>query len=101
MGEFYEKIKADTPLGRVGAPDDYGAVAVFLASDDSHWVVTDLVESGRTQRLTALLKQPPCNFVLAYTQLATYGTDKDHPRLGPNTIAAAKRIADICKGPSF
>jgi hypothetical protein len=61
----------------------------------------DIVESGGPQRLTALLKQPSYNFVLAYTQLATYGADKDHPRLGPNTIAAAKRIADGCKGTSF
>lgn len=43
-GEFYEKIKADTPLGRVGIPDDYGAVAVFLASDDSHWVTGEALK---------------------------------------------------------
>jgi 3-oxoacyl-[acyl-carrier protein] reductase len=43
-GEFYEKIKADTPLGRVGTPDDYGAVAVFLASDDSHWVTGEALK---------------------------------------------------------
>ena len=43
-GEFYEKIKADTPLGRVGAPDDFGAVAVFLASNDSHWVTGEALK---------------------------------------------------------
>jgi 3-oxoacyl-[acyl-carrier protein] reductase len=43
-GEFYEKIKADTPLGRVGAPEDYGSVAVFLASDDSHWVTGEALK---------------------------------------------------------
>ncbi len=43
-GEFYEKIKAETPLGRVGAPGDYGAVAVFLASDDSHWVTGEALK---------------------------------------------------------
>lgn len=43
-GDFYEKIKAETPLGRVGAPDDYGAVAVFLASDDSHWVTGEALK---------------------------------------------------------
>jgi 3-oxoacyl-[acyl-carrier protein] reductase len=43
-GEFYEKIKADTPLGRVGTPNDYGAVAVFLASDDSRWVTGEALK---------------------------------------------------------
>ena len=32
-----EKI-ADTPLGRMAQPDDIAPVAVFLASDDAHWV---------------------------------------------------------------
>jgi 3-oxoacyl-[acyl-carrier protein] reductase len=27
-----------TPLGRIGQPSDIAPVAVFLASDDSHWV---------------------------------------------------------------
>ena len=43
-GDFYEKIKADTPLGRIGTPDDYGAVAVFLASDDAHWVTGEALK---------------------------------------------------------
>lgn len=43
-GDFYEKIKAETPLGRVGKPEDYGAVAVFLASDDSHWVTGEALK---------------------------------------------------------
>ena len=43
-GEFYDKIKAETPLGRVGTPEDYGAVAVFLASDDSHWVTGEALK---------------------------------------------------------
>jgi 3-oxoacyl-[acyl-carrier protein] reductase len=39
MGSDFEKrVIAQTPLGRMGQPDDIGRVAVFLASDDSGWV---------------------------------------------------------------
>jgi 3-oxoacyl-[acyl-carrier protein] reductase len=38
---------AQTPLGRVGQPDDIGAVAVFLASDDARWLTGEkLAASG-------------------------------------------------------
>jgi 3-oxoacyl-[acyl-carrier protein] reductase len=38
---------AQTPLGRSGRPDDIGAIAVFLASDDSRWLTGEhLVASG-------------------------------------------------------
>ncbi len=36
--DFQNKIVTDTPLGRIGAPKDIGAVAAFLASDDSAWL---------------------------------------------------------------
>jgi 3-oxoacyl-[acyl-carrier protein] reductase len=29
---------ANTPLGRLGQPNDIAKVAVFLASDDAEWV---------------------------------------------------------------
>lgn len=35
-------IKAMTPLGRIGQPDDIAGIAVFLASDDAKWL------TGRT-----------------------------------------------------
>ncbi len=41
--EFEKQIIAQTPLGRIGQPDDIAAVAVFLASDDSRWVTGDLL----------------------------------------------------------
>jgi 3-oxoacyl-[acyl-carrier protein] reductase len=48
--DFYHKIIADTPLGRIGQPDDIGPVAVFLASDDSGWVTGEvLAVSGGNQ----------------------------------------------------
>jgi 3-oxoacyl-[acyl-carrier protein] reductase len=36
--DFEKQIVAQTPLGRVGQPQDIAAVAVFLASDDSAWL---------------------------------------------------------------
>jgi 3-oxoacyl-[acyl-carrier protein] reductase len=36
--DFRKQIEAQTPLGRIGQPDDVGPVAVFLASDDSGWI---------------------------------------------------------------
>jgi 3-oxoacyl-[acyl-carrier protein] reductase len=36
--DFHKQMIAQTPLGRIGQPDDIGTIAVFLASDDSGWV---------------------------------------------------------------
>jgi 3-oxoacyl-[acyl-carrier protein] reductase len=36
--DFPKLVASQTPLGRIGQPDDCGPVAVFLASDDSGWV---------------------------------------------------------------
>jgi len=36
--DFKKFIVAQTPLGRVGQPDDISALAVFLASDDARWL---------------------------------------------------------------
>lgn len=45
--EFEAQAVRQTPLGRVGQPDDIATVAVFLASDDSRWVTGEtLVVSG-------------------------------------------------------
>lgn len=36
--DFARQKIAETPLGRMAQPDDIAPVAVFLASDDAHWV---------------------------------------------------------------
>ncbi len=47
--DFHKKIEAETPLGRIGQPNDIGKVASFLASDDSGWITgeTLLVSGGQ------------------------------------------------------
>ena len=37
---------AQTPLGRLGKPDDIASVAVFLASDDAKWLTGELILTG-------------------------------------------------------
>jgi 3-oxoacyl-[acyl-carrier protein] reductase len=37
-GDFRRQIEAQTPLGRIGQPQDIAPLAVFLASDDSRWI---------------------------------------------------------------
>ncbi|WP_020475617.1 SDR family NAD(P)-dependent oxidoreductase [Zavarzinella formosa] len=45
--DFHKQIIAQTPLGRIGQPEDIGKVAVFLASSDSGWVTGEtLMVSG-------------------------------------------------------
>ncbi|MGO8484866.1 SDR family oxidoreductase, partial [Rhizobium leguminosarum] len=36
--DFEQTIVAQTPLGRIGQPDDIAGVDVFLASDDARWL---------------------------------------------------------------
>ena len=45
--DFEKQMVADTPLGRLGRPDDIAGVAVFLASDASRWITGErLVVAG-------------------------------------------------------
>jgi len=48
--EFARQTVANTPLARTGQPDDIAPVAVFLASDDAHWV------TGESLRVAGGLK---------------------------------------------
>lgn len=36
----------NTPLGRVGRPEDIAAVAAFLASEETHWVTGTLLDAA-------------------------------------------------------
>ena len=47
VGSEMEKATvAQTPLGRIGKPEDIASVAVFLASDDAAWVTGEQVLAG-------------------------------------------------------
>jgi 3-oxoacyl-[acyl-carrier protein] reductase len=44
--EMEAAFVAQTPLGRVGQPDDIADIAVFLASDDSRWLTGEKLVAG-------------------------------------------------------
>ena len=44
--DFEKNAVAQTPLGRIGQPQDIATVAAFLASDDSAWLTGELLKTG-------------------------------------------------------
>ena len=78
---------------------------VYSAGFLGHGVLYDIgngmakaiVDNDGPQGLALFLTQPPYKFALRYTQLPKYGADKDHPRLGPNTMNALHKLASGCK----
>ncbi len=45
--DFQKQLESQTPLGRIGQPDDITPIAVFLASSDSGWLTGEtLLASG-------------------------------------------------------
>ncbi|MEY4550433.1 MAG: hypothetical protein RL685_6628 [Pseudomonadota bacterium] len=44
------QMVANTPLGRVGQPEDIAPVAVFLASDEAHWVTGESLRVAGGQK---------------------------------------------------
>jgi 3-oxoacyl-[acyl-carrier protein] reductase len=44
--DFETGTVAQTPLGRIGQPNDIASVAVFLASDDSRWLTGEQLLAG-------------------------------------------------------
>jgi len=44
--DFAAAVVAQTPLGRIGQPDDIASIAVFLASDDSAWLTGEHLLAG-------------------------------------------------------
>lgn len=45
-GELGEKLIAGTPLGRFGEPEDIAPLALFLASDEAHWITGESVRAS-------------------------------------------------------
>lgn len=45
-GDLGEKLLAGTPLGRFGEPEDISPLAVFLASDDAHWITGESIRAS-------------------------------------------------------
>ena len=43
QGDLRKSIEAQTPLGRIGQPEDIAPAAVFLASSDSAWITGETV----------------------------------------------------------
>jgi len=50
QGDLRKSVKRQTPLGRIGQPEDIAPVAVFLASSDSAWI------TGETLRVAGGLR---------------------------------------------
>ncbi|MDO9306803.1 MAG: SDR family oxidoreductase, partial [Mesorhizobium sp.] len=50
IAERGDQIRATTPLGRIGQPDDIAGIVAFLVSDDSGWITgrTILADGGLT-----------------------------------------------------
>lgn len=44
--DFEKQIVADTPLGRLGQPDDIAGVAVFLASEQARWLTGERITAS-------------------------------------------------------
>ena len=44
--DFEKNAVAQTPLGRIGQPEDIATIAGFLASDDSAWLTGELLKAG-------------------------------------------------------
>jgi 3-oxoacyl-[acyl-carrier protein] reductase len=45
-GEFAGQFVAQTPLGRLGKPEDLAKAAVFPASEESRWVTGDVIKAS-------------------------------------------------------
>ena len=45
-GDFEKQVVSQTPLGRLGQPDDIADVVTFIASDEARWVTGALLQAG-------------------------------------------------------
>ena len=81
------------PYDEVYAVDFFGHAVVY---NIAYVMAKAIVAQDGPQGLAAFLKQPTYKLVLRYIQLPAYGMDKDHLKLGPNTIDAANQLANGC-----
>jgi 3-oxoacyl-[acyl-carrier protein] reductase len=44
--DFAKQLISQTPLGRIGQPDDVASVVAYLVSDDARWVTGSLLEAA-------------------------------------------------------
>ncbi|WP_243039204.1 glucose 1-dehydrogenase [Dyella sedimenti] len=44
--DFQAWAESQTPLGRIGQPNDIASVVAFLASDDAYWLTGELIHAG-------------------------------------------------------
>jgi 3-oxoacyl-[acyl-carrier protein] reductase len=44
--DFQKEAVAQTPLGRIGQPDDIATAVTFLATDDAKWITGELIRVG-------------------------------------------------------
>jgi 3-oxoacyl-[acyl-carrier protein] reductase len=49
-GAFRDKMERETPLGRIGQPDDIALAATFLASDDARWINGQVIVASGGKR---------------------------------------------------
>jgi len=49
--DFHKKTEEETPLGRIGQPNDVATVAAFLASDESAWLTGQTIQASGGARL--------------------------------------------------
>jgi 3-oxoacyl-[acyl-carrier protein] reductase len=50
-GEFRQQQDRETPLGRIGQPDDIAVAAVFLAGDDARWITGQVIVAAGGKRM--------------------------------------------------
>jgi len=82
------------PFKQVYAVGFYGHGPLYYIA---YVMARDLVADQGPAGIAGLLTQPSYRFVLSYTELQQYGKDTDHPKLGQNTLAAAKALAVGCR----
>jgi len=76
---------------------DVGFLGHAILYNIGYTMARAIAEDDGSQGLAEFLEAPPHKFLLRYTQLPKYGADKDHPKLGPNTIHAIDQLAHGCE----